>query len=420
MVAPKNAFYAQSGGVTSVINASACGVIETARQHSDKIGKVYAGKNGILGALNEELIDTSTFSAAQIAALKHTPSGAFGSCRYKLKGLKENQAEYERLIAVFEAHNIGYFFYNGGGDSQDTANKVSQLSLEMGHPITCIGIPKTVDNDLPFTDSCPGFGSVAKYVAVSIFEASLDVASMAASSTKVFIMEVMGRHTGWIAAAGALAQPAANGAPHIILFPELPFNQAEFLQRVQDTVKQKGYCVIVVSEGVAHPDGRFLAESGLRDAFGHAQLGGVAPYLAGLIKSELNLKNHWAVADYLQRAARHIASQNDVDQAYALGKSAVELAIAGKNAVMPIVVRDSSNPYRWHLEDVALSKVANVEKKVPREFISEDGYGITQACRDYLMPLIAGEAYPPYENGLPQYIQLPLQTIAKKLKETVS
>lgn len=420
MVAPKNAFYAQSGGVTSVINASACGVIETARLHSDKIGKVYAGKNGILGALNEELIDTSLFSAAQIAALRHTPSGAFGSCRYKLKGLKENQAEYERLIAVFEAHNIGYFFYNGGGDSQDTANKVSQLSLELGHPITCIGIPKTVDNDLPFTDNCPGFGSVAKYVAVSIFEASLDVASMAASSTKVFIMEVMGRHTGWIAAAGALAQPVANGAPHLILFPEIPFQQAEFLQKVQETVKEKGYCVIVVSEGVAHPDGRFLAESGLRDAFGHAQLGGVAPYLAGLIKSELNLKNHWAVSDYLQRAARHIASQNDVDQAYALGKSAVELALSGKNAVMPIVVRDSSSPYRWHIEDVALSKVANIEKKLPREFISQDGYGITPACREYLAPLIAGEAYPPYENGLPQYIQLPLQTIAKKLKETVT
>lgn len=420
MVAPKNAFYAQSGGVTSVINASACGVIETARLHADKIGKVYAGKNGILGALHEELIDTSLFSASQIAALRHTPSGAFGSCRYKLKGLQENRAEYERLIAVFEAHNIGYFFYNGGGDSQDTANKVSQLSLELGYPITCIGIPKTVDNDLPFTDSCPGFGSVAKYVAVSIFEASLDVASMAASSTKVFIMEVMGRHTGWIAAAGALAQPVANGAPHLTLFPEIPFQQAEFLQKVQETVKQKGYCVIVVSEGVAHPDGRFLAESGLRDAFGHAQLGGVAPYLANLIKSELNLKNHWAVSDYLQRAARHIASQNDVDQAYALGKSAVELAISGKNAVMPIVVRDSSSPYRWHIEDVALSKVANVEKKLPREFISQDGYGITPACREYLAPLIAGEAYPPYENGLPQYIQLPLQTIAKKLKETVT
>lgn len=417
MSAPKNAFYAQSGGVTSVINASAAGVIETARLHPDKIGKVFAGKNGILGALNEELIDTSLISAADIAALRHTPAGAFGSCRYKLKGLKENQAEYERLIAVFEAHNIGYFFYNGGGDSQDTANKVSQLSLEMGHPITCIGIPKTVDNDLPFTDSCPGFGSVAKYVAISTFEASLDVASMAASSTKVFILEVMGRHTGWIAAAGALAQPYAQGAPHMILFPEVPFQQADFLQKVQQTVAQKGYCVIVVSEGVAHPDGRFLAESGLRDAFGHAQLGGVAPYLAGLIKSELNLKNHWAVADYLQRAARHIASQNDVDQAYALGKSAVELAISGKNAVMPIVVRDSSSPYRWHIEDVALSKVANVEKKVPREFISEDGYGITAACREYLEPLIAGEAYPPYHNGLPQYIQLSLQTVAKKLKE---
>ncbi|MBI2791216.1 MAG: 6-phosphofructokinase [Gammaproteobacteria bacterium] len=416
-MAPKNAFYAQSGGVTAVINATACGVLETARLHTDKIGKVFAGKNGIIGALKEELIDTSLLSSSLVGQLRHTPAGAFGSCRYKLKGLKENREEYERLIAVFEAHNIGYFFYNGGGDSQDTANKVSQISQEMGYPITCIGIPKTVDNDLPFTDCCPGFGSVAKYVAISTLEASLDVASMAASSTKVFILEVMGRHAGWIAAAGALAQPVASGAPHIILFPEIPFQQADFLQKVQTIVKSKGYCVIVVSEGTQHPDGKFLAESGLRDAFGHAQLGGVAPYLAQMIKSELGLKNHWAVADYLQRAARHIASQTDVDQAYALGKSAVEFAIAGKNAVMPIVVRDSDSPYRWHIDEVSLSKVANVEKTVPREFITEDGYGITDACRKYLLPLIAGEAYPPYENGLPQYVKMPLDTVEKKLKE---
>lgn len=417
MSTPKNAFYAQSGGVTSVINASAAGVIETARQHPDKIGKVFAGRNGIIGALKEELIDTSLLSAELIAGLRHTPAGAFGSCRYKLKGIKENQAEYQRLISVFEAHNIGTFFYNGGGDSQDTANKVSQFSQEMGYPITCIGIPKTVDNDLPFTDNCPGFGSVAKYVAVSVFEASLDVASMAASSTKVFIMEVMGRHAGWIAAAGGLAQTAAQGAPHLILFPEIAFNQAEFLQKVQETVKQKGYCVVVVSEGTRHPDGKFLAESGLKDAFGHAQLGGVAPYLAQMIKSELGLKNHWAVADYLQRAARHIASQTDLDHAYALGKSAVEFAIAGKNAVMPVIVRDSDSPYRWHIEAVPLAQVANVEKTVPREFITPDGYGITQACRDYLAPLIAGEAYPPYKNGLPEYVYLPHQIVAKKLQE---
>lgn len=417
MKAPKNAFYAQSGGVTAVINASAAGVIETAQQYPEQIGKVFAGKNGILGALNEELIDTSIFSTAQIAALRHTPAGAFGSCRYKLKGLQENRIEYERLVAVFEAHNIGYFFYNGGGDSQDTANKVSQISQEMGYPITCIGIPKTVDNDLPFTDNCPGFGSVAKYVAVSIFEASLDVASMAASSTKVFIMEVMGRHAGWIAAAGGLAQPAAQGAPHLILFPEIPFNQVDFLHQVQNIVKKHGYCTIVVSEGTRHPDGRFLAESGLKDAFGHAQLGGVAPFIAQMVKKELGLKNHWAVADYLQRAARHIASQTDVEHAYALGKSAVEFALNGKNAVMPIVVRDSDSPYTWHIEEVPLAKVANVEKKVPREFITPDGYGITEACRRYLQPLIAGEAYVPFENGLPTYIHLPHTTVAKKLEE---
>ena len=411
----KNAFYAQSGGVTAVINASACGVIETARKHKDKIGKVYAGRDGIIGALTEELIDTSKESARAIAALRHTPSGAFGSCRHKLKGLDENRAEYERLIEVFKAHNIGYFFYNGGGDSQDTTHKVSQISRELGYPITCIGIPKTVDNDLPFTDNCPGFGSVAKYVAVSIREAGFDVASMSKTSTKIFVLEVMGRHAGWIAAAGGLAAEKEGDAPHIILFPEVPFVQTKFLARVKACVKQYGYCAIVVSEGVRNRKGEFLAEAGGTDAFGHAQLGGVAPVVAELIKSRLGYKHHWAVADYLQRAARHIASKRDVEQAYAVGKAAVEFALAGKNAVMTTIVRTSNSPYRWKIGEAKLSRVANVEKMMPASFITRDGFGITQRCRTYLSPLIQGEDYPPYKNGLPQYVQLKKVAVKKRL-----
>jgi 6-phosphofructokinase 1 len=415
---PKNAFYAQSGGVTAVINASACGVIETARQHPDKIAKVYAGRNGIIGALTEDLIDTSQDSDADIAALRHTPSGAFGSCRFKLKGLEESKIEYDRLIEVFKAHDIGYFFYNGGGDSQDTSYKVSQLAEKMGYPIICVGVPKTVDNDLPITDNCPGFGSVAKYVAVSIKEASFDVASMAKTSTKVFVMEVMGRHAGWIAAAGALAAEKESDGPHVILFPEIVFNEEKFLAKVKNAVDNYGYCSIVVSEGVRNADGKFLAETGLRDAFGHAQLGGVAPVVAGLIKEKLGYKYHWAVADYLQRAARHIASKTDVDQAYALGKAAVELAVSGKNAVMPTVVRLSNNPYKWEIGSANLADVANVEKMMPKEYISEDGFGITAACREYLQPLILGEDYPPYQNGLPQYVQLKNVGVPKKLQTT--
>lgn len=408
----KNAIYAQSGGVTAVINASACGVIQTARQHPDQIGKVYAAKNGIIGALNEELIDTSLESDDAIAALMQTPSGAFGSCRYKLK---DSGPEYERLIEVFKAHNIGYFFYNGGGDSQDTANKITKLSSEMGYPITCIGIPKTVDNDLPFTDTCPGFGSVAKYVAISTLEAGFDVASMAASSTKVFILEVMGRHAGWIAAASGLAGQTSAEPPHIILFPEVPFNQRNFLSRVDECVKEYGYCVIVVSEGIRNEDGQFLSDAGLKDAFGHAQLGGVAPVIAQLVKSELGYKYHWAVADYLQRAARHIASQVDLDQAYALGKAAVELALSGHNAIMPIIKREQDSPYRWSISHVALADVANQEKTMPKNFISEDGMGITEHCRRYLAPLIQGEAYPVYKNGLPNYVRLKNTLVAQKL-----
>lgn len=413
----KNAFYAQSGGVTSVINASACGVLQTARQHPDKIGKVYAGHNGIIGALQEELIDTSLESDAAIAALRHTPAGGFGSCRYKLKGLEQNKAEYERLIEVFKAHNIGYFFYNGGGDSQDTAYKVSQLSDQMGYPIICVGVPKTVDNDLPITDTCPGFGSVAKYIAVSMREASFDVASMCSTSTKVFVLEVMGRHAGWIAAAGGLAADADNDIPLVILFPEVKFDQAKFLAKVDEKVKSHGYCSVVVSEGVKGADGKFLAEAGGADAFGHAQLGGAAPVVANIVRDALGYKYHWAVADYLQRAARHIASKTDVDQAYAMGKAAVELAISGKSAVMPTIVRTSDSPYQWHTSHAELKDVANVEKMMPAEFISEDGFGITEACRRYLQPLIMGEDYPPYKNGLPDYVIMKKQMIAKKLAE---
>ncbi|NOY62140.1 MAG: 6-phosphofructokinase [Gammaproteobacteria bacterium] len=413
----RNAFYAQSGGVTAVINASACGLIETARQHKDKIGKVFAGRDGIIGALTEELIDTSKESAKAIAALRHTPGGAFGSCRYKLKSLEENKAQYERLIEVFKAHDIGYFFYNGGGDSQDTTHKVSQIGEQLDYPITCVGIPKTVDNDLPITDNCPGFGSVAKYVAVSIREASLDVLSMCKTSTKVFVMEVMGRHAGWIAAAGGLASEKEGDPPHIILFPEITFDEKKLLSKVKNCVNKYGFCTIVVSEGVRHKDGRFLAESETKDAFGHAQLGGAAPVLAELIKEHLGYKYHWAVADYLQRAARHIASKTDVDQAYALGKAAVMLALKGHNAVMPTIVRSSDKPYRWRIGSADLADVANVEKMMPRNFISRDGFSITDACRAYLQPLIRGEDYPPYRNGLPQYVQLKNIAVAKKLKK---
>ncbi|HEX7027435.1 MAG TPA: 6-phosphofructokinase [Gammaproteobacteria bacterium] len=414
---PKNAFYAQSGGVTSVINASAAGVIETARQHPDKISNVYAGRNGIIGALTEDLIDTGMESAEAIAALKHTPAGAFGSCRYKLKGLEENKAEYERLIEVFKAYDIGYFFYNGGGDSQDTSHKVSQISESLGYPITCVGVPKTIDNDLPITDTCPGFGSVAKYVAISTREAAFDVASMALTSTKVFVLEVMGRHAGWIAAAAGLAAEKQGDAPHVILFPEVVFDEAGFLARVKESVDNYGYCVIVVSEGVKNAGGKFLAESGSKDAFGHAQLGGVAPVIAQLVKDKLGYKYHYAVADYLQRAARHIASKTDVEQAYAMGKAAVELALAGKTAVMPTIVRKSDSPYRWEVGSANLADVANVEKKMPADYISEDGFGITEACRRYLQPLIEGEDYPPYKNGLPDYIRLKNVAVPKKLNK---
>jgi ATP-dependent phosphofructokinase / diphosphate-dependent phosphofructokinase len=414
-MAGNNAFYAQSGGVTAVINASACGVLQTAREYSQEIGKVYAGRNGIIGALAEDLIDTSLESEAAIAALKHTPGAAFGSCRYRLTSIQEQRAQYERLIEVFHAHDIGFFFYNGGGDSQDTAHKVSQMAARLAYPIVCIGIPKTVDNDLPITDSSPGFGSLAKYVATSIRESAFDLASMSRTSTKVFVLEVMGRHAGWATAACALAAEQEGGAPHILLLPEVAFNEVRFLTKVEETVERYGHCVIAVSEGIKGPDGEFLSASGVEDAFGHAQLGGVAPVITNLISAKLDCKCHWGLPDYLQRSARHIASGTDVQQAYAVGRAAVEFAIAGKSAVMPAIRRMSDVPYRWDIIAAPLSEVANKEKVLPPEFISADGFGITEAARRYLTPLIVGEAYPPFKNGLPDYVKLQNVAAPKKL-----
>lgn len=413
----KNAFYAQSGGVTAVINASACGLIQAARQRPEQIGKVFAGRDGIIGALTEELIDTSFESDADIARLKSTPSGAFGSCRYKLKSIDEHRAHYERLIEVFKAHDIGYFFYNGGNDSMDTAWKMSQIAEKLGYPLVCVGIPKTVDNDLPITDCCPGFGSVAKYVATSMLEAGFDVASMARTSTKIFVLEVMGRHAGWITAACGLASEAEGEPPHILLFPEVPFAPERFVARVQECVERYGYCTVGVSEGLSDADGNLIAEAGGKDAFGHSQLGGVGQVIAQLIKDRLGYKYHWALADYLQRSARHIASKTDVDQAYALGAQALELALAGKNAVMPTIVRLSDTPYRWEIGVADLKDVANVERKMPEEFITEDGFHITDACRAYLGGLIEGEDPPPFRNGLPDYVRLKNTPVAKKLAE---
>ena len=410
-----NAFYAQSGGVTAVINATAAAVIETARKHRKHISNVYAGRNGIIGALTEDMIDTNKESAAAIRALRHTPGGAFGSARYKLKGVEENRAEYERLIEVFKAHNIGYFFYNGGNDSMDTAHKVSLISKKMGFPVRCLGVPKTVDNDLPVTDNCPGFGSVAKYIAVSTQEAALDVLSMAKTSTKVFVLEVMGRHAGWIAAAGGLAGTRPGDPPHIILFPEIAFAEEAFLERVRESVEKYEYCVIVVSEGARFADGKFLAEAGTTDAFGHAQLGGVAPVVANLVRDRLGYKYHYAVADYLQRSARHLASATDVRQAYAVGEAAVRMAVAGETAVMPVIKRISDKPYRWKIDKAPLSRIANKEKMLPRRYISADGFSITTAARRYLQPLIVGEDYPPYVNGLPKYVTLKNVAVRKRL-----
>ena len=412
---PRNALYAQSGGVTSVINASASALILAARTHSAHIDHVYAGRNGIVGALDEDLIDTNLESSEAITALAHTPGGAFGSCRHKLRSPQDNEAEYKRLIDVFKVHDIGYFFYNGGGDSMDTANKVSGYAASLGLDVKSIGVPKTIDNDLPITDCCPGFGSAAKYIAVSTSEVALDVASMCATSTKLFVLEVMGRHAGWLAAAAGLAGRGPNDAPQIILFPEVPFDKTRFLARVEQSIAENGYCVVVVSEGVRDRDGKFLSERGTRDSFGHAQLGGAGPAVAELVQEALGLKYHWAVADYMQRSARHLASATDVAQAKALGEAAVELAVQGETGVMPTIERLSDDPYEWRIGKARLEDVANIEKTMPNDFVSEDGFGISEAARTYLNPLIAGEDYPAYHQGLPRWAVLKRISVARKL-----
>ena len=406
--------YAQSGGVTAVINATASAVIQAARARKVK---VLAARNGILGALREDLIDTSKEPAANIRALAHTPGGAFGSCRVKLKSLEADRARYERLIDVFRAHDVRWFLYNGGNDSADTALKVSRLAAEFDYPLTCIGVPKTVDNDLAVTDCCPGFGSAAKYTAVSVREAALDVAAMADTSTKVFVYEAMGRHAGWLAASAGLAGNGPDEAPHLILFPERPYDEPDFFARVRATVERVGYCVVVASEGIQTADGRFVADAGGgRDSFGHTQLGGVASHLAGRVKDALGYKVHWTLPDYLQRSARHLASRTDLEQALAVGKAAVDYALAGRNAVMPVIVRTSDAPYRWKIEAAPLAKIANHEKKMPASFIRRDGYGITAAARRYLEPLIRGESPPPYgRDGLPEYATLVNAAVKPKL-----
>ena len=406
--------YAQSGGVTAVINATASAVLQEAR--SSRV-KVLAARNGILGALREDLVDASRIPLAQVRALAHTPGGAFGSCRYKLGSLEADRAKYERLIEVLRAHDVRWFLYNGGNDSADTALKVSRLAAEFDYPLTCIGVPKTIDNDLAVTDCCPGFGSAAKYTAVSVREAALDVAAMADTSTKVFVYEAMGRHAGWLAAAAGLAGQGPDDAPQIILFPERAFDEAAFLAKVQRVVERVGWCVVVASEGIRDAEGRFVADAGGgQDAFGHTQLGGVASRLAGRVKDALGYKVHWTLPDYLQRSARHIASKTDLEQAMAVGRAAVQFALAGRNATMPAIRRTSDAPYRWTVEAVALDKVANHEKTMPAGFIRRDGYGITAAARRYLEPLIRGEAPPPYgRDGLPKYVVVDAPRVPGKL-----
>jgi 6-phosphofructokinase 1 len=417
-----NALYAQSGGVTAVINASAAGVIAAWRKaaaRDPRLGRLYAGRNGIVGVLAEDLIDTTRESDAEIAALRHTPGGAFGSCRFKLgnpdKPEGEGAAQFDRLLAVFAAHDIGYFFYNGGGDSADTCLKVARLAQARGYPLQAIHVPKTIDNDLPLTDTCPGFGSVAKYVAVSTREATLDVASMASTSTRVFVLEVMGRHAGWIAAAAGLADTRERPLPLLILLPEVPFDEARFIAAVRAKVERFGYCTVVASEGAQTADGKFLSDQGLRDAFGHAQLGGVAPLLADLVKKQTGFKVHWGVSDYLQRSARHVASATDLAQALAVGRSAVALALKGGNRLMAAIERTAQNPYAWRVGAVPLDQVANVERKMPADFIGADGFSITAKARRYLAPLIQGEAVTPYRDGLPVYARLKLAPVKRKL-----
>ena len=409
-----NLLYAQSGGVTAVINATAASVIEAARARADAVGRVLAARHGILGALDEDLIDTAPLSAADLRRLAGTPGGAFGSCRFDLDPPEANRDQYERLFAVFAVHDIGYFLYNGGNGSMDTVAKVSRAAAERGYPLVCVGVPKTVDNDLEGTDCSPGFGSAAKYAATSMLEAGLDLAAMTSPVGRAFVMEVMGRNAGWLAAATALAARNDDQPPHVILMPEVPFDEEAFLAVVRSTVSRLGYCAITVSEGIRRADGTLLMEQD-EDAKGHVQLGGAGQCIARLIHARLGYKHHWAIPDYLQRAAGHLVSATDHAQARAVGQAAVEYALAGRDGVMAAIRRLADAPYRWDVAPVAVTAIANLERQVPAAFIRPDGLHVTDAARAYLCPLIEGEMPACFAGGLPDYPRFALPGVARRL-----
>lgn len=409
----RNLLYAQSGGVTAVINATAAGVIATARQASGEIGQVLAARNGILGVLRETLVDTAGLSVRDLERLRSTPGGAFGSCRFDLDPADRNPAQYDRLFAVLAAHDVGCFLYNGGNGSMETCRQIQAAADARGYPLTVLGVPKTVDNDIVLTDCCPGFGSAAKYLATSIREVGLDLNAMTTGSGRAFVLEVMGRNAGWLAAACALAAEDDDAAPHLILLPEVAFDEAAFLARVKSVVERSGSCAIVVAEGVRGLGGKVLSIQD-RNQKGYIQLGGAGEVIAEKIHTGLGYKVHYALADYLQRSARHIASRTDTAQAFGVGKAAVRRAIAGNCGVVGIE-RLSDEPYLWRTTLQAFDLVANLERQVPPEFIAPDGFGVTDAFRRWCRPLIAGEDWPPFRDGLPDYLRLQLPLVPPRL-----
>ena len=406
MKARKNALYAQSGGVTSVINSSAYGVILQLKEtQSDAL--IYAAKDGILGIINDNVYDLQK-TQKPLNLLLNSPAGMFGSCRYKLPEITEKEF-YNKMFEKLDKRSIKYIFYNGGNDSADTCLKIALAAKGIGYDLNAIAVPKTIDNDLIVTDNCPGFGSVAKYVATSAMEASLDLKSMCKTSTKVFVLEVMGRHAGWIAAAAELANTLCSDIyVHKILLPEVPFNEEKFLQGVESDISKFGYSVIVASEGLKDSNGNLYSEAGQKDSFGHSQLGGLSPKIAKLIKDKIGLKYHWAVSDYLQRSARHLSSMTDIEQAIAVGRYAVDFALSGKTGIMPVIKRVSNDPYRWEIAEGDLSEIANQEKLVPDNYIAENKFRINSSGIAYLKPLIQGESFPDFFSGLPKYEQLDL------------
>ena len=408
-----NALYAQSGGMTAVINATACGVIETARRYPKQIGTVYAACNGILGVLREELVDTVCLGPGELIGMRQTPGGVFGSCRFDLDDETDNRAQYDRLFEVFTAYGIGTFFYNGGNGSMHTALQIDRAARARGFELSVIGVPKTVDNDIVGSDCCPGYGSAIKYLASSMREASIDLASMSSRRGRVFVLEVMGRNAGWLAAGCGLAADRPEAAPQLILVPEVRYDKARFLAAVKAQVERQGHCSIVAAEGVLDGDGSALAQVGSDGRY--VQLGGSGSVVAGHVQQELGYKAHCAVTDYLQRAARHLASATDDAQAYAVGAAAVEAAVAGESSVTTAVERLSTSPYCWRVGTVALEQVANLERLLPAEFIREDGMHVTPAFREWALPLIAGEATPSFLDGLPRYWTPQFSTLPARL-----